>query len=102
MKVLKINYQTYKEHQQYVIINGKVTHASYDFPVNISCTDLNNGTYLVEYDYTKYWIELTSMEEHDSQFLGLGIKAAKWYNTCTLERTMMNEGKIVIEKVIRP
>ncbi|MBQ4571621.1 MAG: hypothetical protein IJB21_07980 [Bacilli bacterium] len=54
MKVLKINYQTYKEHQQYVIINGKVTHASYDFPVNISCTDLNNGTYLVEYDYTKY------------------------------------------------
>ena len=54
MKVLKINYQTYKEHQQYVIINGKITHASYDFPVNISCTDLNNGTYLVEYDYTKY------------------------------------------------
>ena len=52
------------------------------------------------YDYTQYWLELTSMEEHDSQFLGLGIKAAKWYNTCTLERTMMNEGKIVIQKVI--
>ena len=53
------------------------------------------------YDYTQYWLELTSMEEHDSQFLGLGIKAAKWYQYCTLERRVdINEGKVVIEKKI--
>ena len=53
------------------------------------------------YDYTQYWLELTSMEEHDSQFLGLGIKAAKWYEYCTLERAVdIHDGKVVIQKVI--
>lgn len=51
------------------------------------------------YDYTQYWLELTSMEEFDSQFLGLGIKAAKWYEYCTIERAVdIHEGKVVIKK----
>ena len=53
------------------------------------------------YDYTQYWLELTSMEEFDSQFLGLGIKAAKWYKYCTIERAVdIHEGKVVIQKDI--
>ena len=53
------------------------------------------------YDYTQYWLELTSMEQHDSQFLGLGIKAAKWYEYCTLERAVdIHDGKVVIQKKI--
>ena len=54
-----------------------------------------------EYDYTQYWLELTSMEEFDSQFLGLGIKAARWYEYCTLERAVdIHDGKVVIQKEI--
>ena len=54
-----------------------------------------------EYDYTQYWLQLTSMEEFDSQFLGLGINAAKWYKYCSLERKLgINESKIEIKKII--
>ena len=53
------------------------------------------------YDYTQYWLELTSMEEFDSQFLGLGIKAAKWYEYCSIERAVeIHDGKVVIQKKI--
>lgn len=51
------------------------------------------------YDYTQYWLELTSLEQHDSQFLGLGIKGAKWYQYVTIERKLdVYDGKVVIEK----
>lgn len=54
MKVLRIKYKTYKEEHIYIVINGKINHATYNFPINISCTNLENGTYLVEYSYTRY------------------------------------------------
>ena len=54
MKVLKIKYYTYKDNQHYVIINGKINHATYNFPVNISCKELDDETYQIDYNYTRY------------------------------------------------
>lgn len=54
MKVLKIKYYTYKDNQHYIIINGKINHATYSFPVQISCKELDNDTYQIDYNYTRY------------------------------------------------
>lgn len=58
-----------------------------------------NPEWVKEYDYTKYWLELTNLQEFDSQFLGLGVTASKWYEYATLERKVdVNDGKVIIEK----
>jgi len=53
------------------------------------------------YDYTQYWLKLTDIQEFDSQYLGLGIKGAKWYKEVSIDRaTTIKEDKIIIEKKV--
>ena len=75
---------------------------AYDDEGNREYDEEGNPEWEREYDYTQYWLELTSLERFNSQFLGLGIKGAKWYQYVTLERELSipQEGKVVIEKIL--
>lgn len=41
-----------------------------------------------DYEDTTYWLELTNLEEHDSQKLALGLNGSRWYEYMDLDRSI--------------
>lgn len=48
---------------------------------------------------TTYWLELTDLEEHDSQELALGLNGARWYEFMDLDRAIGIKSKSI--KIIK-
>ncbi len=52
-----------------------------------------------EYEDTTYWLELTDLEEHDSQKLALGLNGARWYEYMDIDRSIGIKSKSI--KIIK-
>ncbi len=52
-----------------------------------------------EYEDTTYWLELTSLEEKNSQKLALGLNGARWYQYTDIDRSIDMKSKSI--KIIK-